>query len=86
VEFMHGIATWDFAAASRAADRLLPGAVKGVNWIPVDDLREGATVAKLRTGDVQGAKRYWRTLASRATRSREDLRAMLVEAWTASAK
>jgi hypothetical protein len=46
----------------------------------VDDLREGATVAKLRIGDVEGAKRYWRALASRATRGRDDLRSMLMEA------
>jgi hypothetical protein len=86
VAFMHGLAAWEFAAASRAADSLLPYAVKGVSWVPVDDLREGATVAKLRIGDVEGAKRYWRALASRATRGRDDLRSMLMEARMAGGK
>jgi hypothetical protein len=86
VAFMHGLAAWDFAEASRAADNLLPYALNDVSWIPVDDLRDGGAVAKLRTGDVQGAKRYWRALASRATRAEDDLRSLLLEARMSSTR
>ncbi len=86
VAFLHGLAAWDFAAASHAADGLLTPASRGESWIPVDQLREGAVVAKLRMGDVTGARRYFNALASHSERKLEDLRTRLLDAFLDAAE
>ncbi len=78
IAFRRALAGWDFAGAARAADSLVPLAEHGTDWIGVDELRQGATVARLVLGDSTGARRIWRTLADRATRG--DLRGLLISA------
>jgi hypothetical protein len=56
VEFMHGLAAWAFAEAARSADRLSFDASLGEGWVPATMLLDGGVVAKLRTGDVAGAR------------------------------
>ena len=56
LDFMHGLAAWDFTAASKAADDLLADARTGEEWLPADMFLEGTVVAKLETGDVAGAR------------------------------
>ena len=60
--FLHALSVYDFKTASVLADSLYPAAERGASWYPVDDLRDGATIAKLRLGDVDGAMKYWRGL------------------------
>ena len=85
VSFLHGIAAWDFAEASRAADELLPAAMQSKSWLPVDFLREAAVVAKLRSGDVAGARQYFEALSRVSQRRRDDLRVLLLGAHLRSA-
>ena len=66
-EFMHALAAWDFVRASAAADRLLADPTVGTGWLPPDMLRDGAVVAKLRVGDVPGARRVFDRLTYVAT-------------------
>ncbi|MEJ7809474.1 MAG: fused MFS/spermidine synthase [Gemmatimonadaceae bacterium] len=87
IAFLHGLATWDFAEASSAADGLLEPARDGTSWIAdVDELRDGAVVAKLRTGDVAGARRYFAALAGQSQRRRTDLRVSLLQAYLRAAE
>ena len=86
VAFMHGLAAWDFAAASRAADGLRQPAAEGLSWLPVDQLRDGAVVAKLCSGDAAGARRYFKALAARSERRPGDLRTILLQAYLDAAE
>ena len=84
--FIHGLAAWDFAETSRAADVLIPLALKGDHWIPIDLLREGTAVARIKLGDTKGARDAVTRLASLATRDPNDVRPQLLSAWIAEAE
>jgi hypothetical protein len=86
VDFIHGLAAWDFAETSRAADVLLPLAKRGELWLAPSLLREGTVVARLRLGDVRGARAALVELAQVDGRPRGDLRGDLVFAWVAAAE
>jgi predicted membrane-bound spermidine synthase len=78
VDFLHGIGSWNYAEASRAADVLLAAAGKGRLWLDADVLRDGAVMAKLAVGDRRGARAAFRGLISRSTRSISDVRTRLL--------
>ncbi|MDB4912788.1 MAG: Spermine synthase [Gemmatimonadetes bacterium] len=81
IEFLHGLGTWDFEQASRAAALLIPAAENGDLWMPVDELREGAVVARLKLGDIRGARSAFDGLAPRSARDANDVRPQLLNAW-----
>ena len=81
IAFLHGLAAWDFVEAWRASEVLVPLAVKRDHWMPADQLREGAVVARLELGDVRGARRVLDALAPQSTRDVNDVRPQLLEAW-----
>ena len=81
VGFMHGLAAWDFSEVSRAADVLLPLATKGDLWLPADELREGVVVARLKLGDIRGARAAFDALAPNSARDANDVRPQLLNAW-----
>ena len=86
VAFFHGLASWNFAEASRAADVLIPVTVKGDLWMPVDMLREGTAVARIKLGDVRGARAALDVLAPRKERDVNDVRPQLIDAWVRAAE
>jgi hypothetical protein len=83
VAFRHGLAVWDFAGASKAADRLLPVVRRERRWIGGDEFRDGAVMAKLQIGDAAGARQMMDSLAVLSSRPRADLRSQLLEAYVA---
>ena len=83
IDFLHGLAAWDFAEASRAADPLLAAAKAGDTWLDPDVLRDGAVMAKLATGDRRAARDAFRQLISQSSRSTTDLRTRLLYAYIA---
>jgi predicted membrane-bound spermidine synthase len=84
-DFLYGMAIWDFQAASTASEVLLKPAVDRKDWLDVDVLRDGAVVAKLRTGDAAGARRVMGALAARSDRGPEDMRSRLLESYLRAA-
>ncbi|MBA3344633.1 MAG: spermidine synthase [Gemmatimonadales bacterium] len=86
VEFRHGIASWNFAEASAAADRLLPVAMREQRWISADELRDGLVFAKLHLRDVAGARQALDTLARFSSRSPRDLRSLLLGSYVETAE
>ncbi len=84
--FVEGLARWDFTAATHAADRLLESAVDAVSRVPADELRDGAVVSKLLTGDTAGARRHFDALSRKVRRERNDLRSRLLEAYLVKAE
>ena len=85
VAFLHGLASWDFAEAARASRTLLDAASRGDHWLPPDLLREGSVVALLRTGDPAGAGAAYVMLGGTSSRSPNDVRPQLLEAWIRAA-
>ena len=78
IDFLHGLATWDYAQAARAADPLVAEAGRGQLWLDGDELRDGAVIAKLGVGDRAGARAAFRGLISRSARKITDLRTRLL--------
>jgi predicted membrane-bound spermidine synthase len=83
IDFMHGLAAWDFAEASRASEPLLRAAASGELWLDPDMLRDGAVMAKLTTGDRAGARDAFRLLSSSSARGASDLRTRLLYSYIA---
>jgi hypothetical protein len=86
VAFRHGMAAWDFAEASKAADRLLPimGGVQ--HWMDSDEFRDGAVMAKLHMGDVAGARQMLESLVKTSDRSTGDMRSLLLASYVSAAE
>ena len=64
VDFVHGLAAWNFPQASAAADTLIADvAHDSLPWLGVNELRNGAVVARISLGDFAGATAAFRTLA-----------------------
>ncbi len=70
VNFTHGLASWDFAQASAAADTLIGEfLVDSLPYIDINDLRNGTVVSRLRLGDLDGAQRAFKALAAGTARA-----------------
>lgn len=81
VAFHRAGAEWDFPAAARLADTLLPGVLKGDGWLARSLLLEEGVVAKLRMGDVEGARRFHDSLLTDEDGARQNFRAQLLTAY-----
>jgi len=86
VEFLHGLAAHDFARTARAAEPLIAAARRGDDWLTPDLVRDGTVVARLRTGDVRGARVAMATLMPRSSQTYEDVRPQLLAAWIIDAE
>jgi spermidine synthase len=63
IEFLHGLAAWNFAEVL-AASPILEAAQRARRpWITSELLRDGTVVAHLATGDVTGARRRMKELS-----------------------
>jgi hypothetical protein len=86
VAFRHAVAAWNFAAAATLADSIMPVALREYRWIPADELRDGAVMAKLHLGDVAGARMALDTLGRHSTRDPGDLRSRMLQAYVTMAE
>jgi hypothetical protein len=84
--FRHGIRAWDFAQAAAAADRLMPVVMEQRRWITADELRDGAVMAHLHTGNVAGARAALDALGRFSARRPGDLRSELLAAYVRTAE
>jgi spermidine synthase len=81
VDFYFGLAGWDFGLAAAAADDLLEAEAQEQGWISREELTEGAVIAKLRVGDVAGARSIYDLLTSEEERQGRDFRLQLISAY-----
>jgi hypothetical protein len=86
VAFRQGIASWNFAQAAQAAERLLPLTVGGHRWLESDELRDGMVMAQLHLGDAKGARRSLDALARFSSRKPGDLRSLLLDSYVRAAE
>ncbi|HKO16448.1 MAG TPA: fused MFS/spermidine synthase, partial [Gemmatimonadaceae bacterium] len=85
VDFLHGLAAWNFAEASRAGQVLVDARLRdSTNWLPVALTRDGLVVARLRLGDYPGARAAFRAFARDADES--PFRARLLAAYLLEAE
>ncbi|HET9275285.1 MAG TPA: hypothetical protein VFN96_04380, partial [Gemmatimonadales bacterium] len=70
----------DAAGGAAAARVLLAEARAGRDWIPVDDLLDGAVRSLAETGEAGAARRAFETLLPRSSRRSGDLRLLLLDA------
>jgi len=57
VDFLHGLASWDFAEASRAGQVLIDARQRDrIDWMPISLVRNGIVVARLQLGDFEGVR------------------------------
>jgi spermidine synthase len=83
IDFMYGMAAWDFAEASAASNPLIAAALAGDQWIEPAKLRDGAVMAKLETEGQPAARAAFRALARQAGIGPSDLRTQLLIAYMA---
>jgi spermidine synthase len=86
VRFRHGLAAWKFEEAAGAAARLVPLTAAGAQWLPADELRDGAVMANLHLGNVAAARQIYDSLRGRSQRKPDDLRSRLLEAYVLTAE
>jgi hypothetical protein len=57
IDFLHGLAQWNFAEASRAGQTLIDVRVRdAVDWLPISLVRNGVVVARIQLGDFESAR------------------------------
>ena len=86
VDFIHGLASWNFEESVRASAVLLPLAERGEHWLSPNVLREGTVAAHLRLGDAAGARAALKRLRGVPGRGPGDVRGQLLTASVAAAE
>jgi hypothetical protein len=79
--FLHGIAAWEWPAASDAAARLVEGVKRGDPWLQTGLLHDGAIVAALKVGQPARAVRAAEVLGPIVRRRPGDVRGLLLASW-----
>lgn len=72
--FQQAAVTYDWPGVAAEVTPQLKARVAGHTWLPVDLLRDAATIALVRTGDHATAKKVFDALAPFSTRDKTDLR------------
>jgi hypothetical protein len=86
VQFRRGLASWNFAAAAAAGQRLMELATVHRDWISGDELRDGLVMARLHLRDAQGARQALDSLFFLSRRPATDVRSQLLTAYVQSAE
>ena len=81
VDFRQGVFGWNFAQAVKAGEPLVAATLDHKSWLPPDELRDGIVVARLMTGDVDGARRAFEALAPYSRRPDGDFRSALLASY-----
>jgi len=64
IDFLHGLAAWDWAEASRTGERLVAARERdNVDWLPASFTRNGLVVARIQLGDFGGARAAFKAYA-----------------------
>ena len=67
IYFLHGLASWDFAEASRAGQLLIDARTRdSVDWLPISFVRNGVVVARIQLGDFAGARAAFKAYSRNA--------------------
>jgi hypothetical protein len=57
IDFLHGLASWNFTEASRAGQTLIDARIRDtVDWLPISLVRNGVVVARIQLGDFEAVR------------------------------
>jgi predicted membrane-bound spermidine synthase len=71
IDFLHGLASWNFEEVSRAADILMETKTRdSVDWLPAGFVRNAAVVARMKLGDFGGARKVFATYIGNSDQTR----------------
>ena len=85
IAFLRGLAAWDWKAVSAQVDTLISYERRHTPWVSASVLRSGGVVARLRLGDVAGARAVFDQLTPVLPFRAGDVRTMLLDAWIRAA-
>jgi predicted membrane-bound spermidine synthase len=80
IDFLRGVAEWNFAAVSALADSVLHETDGYPSLLSADFMRDAGTVAKIRIRDVDGAREYYNNLLGQGSRSPTHFQSRLLDA------
>jgi hypothetical protein len=86
VRFRRGLASWNFAEAGAAGQRLMALPDSARSWLPEDELRDGLVLARLHLRDSRGARQALDSLFRFSTRPVTDVRSQLLTAYVQTAE
>jgi len=86
VRFLRAAYGYDWPAAAGEVQVLLDERSRGITWVPPTTFLEAAVIARLRTGDVPGARAAFTQLSAGGGRPEDDLRTLLLEAHLTAAE
>jgi hypothetical protein len=67
IDFLHGLASWNFGEASRAGQTLIDARIlDAVDWLPISLVRNGIVVARIQLGDFDGARAAFKAYSRNA--------------------
>lgn len=81
IAFRKAVQGWDDAAALAAAAILVGEETRTRDWIPGDELRDGALIAALRNGQPELVAEWDRKTSRLSQRPSNDLRSRLLAGW-----
>jgi len=81
VDLRHALAAWDFPAAVRAGNALLPTVTAGAGLIPPDEYLDGMVTANLMVGNAPAAERMFDVIGPLSGRSTRDFRMLLLASY-----
>jgi spermidine synthase len=79
LRFARAAFTYNWAGASREVPALIIARANGRSWLTAPFFVDAGTLARLRSGDVAGARQFFDRFRPSTGRSREDLRVQLIE-------
>ncbi len=86
LRFMRAISTYDWPTAAKEANVQIRARLAGHWYLNNDVLRDGATIAFLKTGNPRRALDAFIAMNKFSTRERSDMRGQLLMAWVARAQ
>lgn len=86
LRFLRAAASYDWAAAAREVPAQIAERDRGIAWLPPGLFLDAAVIARLKTGDLQGARAALGRLSTSSGRAQDDLRTLLLEAHVAAAE
>ena len=86
LRFLRAAVTYDWVTAAREAEVQIAARDRGRQWLPLPLFCDAAVLARLREGDVSGARAAFLRLSAATGRGSADLRTMLLDAHVAAAE
>lgn len=86
LRFLRAAASYDWSAAAAEIPTQIAERDRGVAWLPPGLFIDAAVVARLKTGDLTGARAALARLATASGRAPDDLRTLLLEAHVRAAE